>query len=151
MILLSSHLDIGIATTQLQNDLTKLDTCCFDNKLTKTMIFGPRHITKKTTIDPFYMKQHRLEMDDHYKYLGITLNKCLTFNLHLSNVIQQVTETGYLLRKIRPYLDEESSLLIYKTMILPYAASLSRKQVWTFSVSGDRIYEMRCPFVAAHL
>ena len=45
MILLSSHQDVGIATTQLQNDLTKLDTCCFDNKLsinykkTKTMIF----------------------------------------------------------------------------------------------------------------
>ena len=26
--------------------------------------------------------------------------------------------------------------------------SLSRVQVWTFSVLGDRIYEMRCPFVA---
>ena len=92
-ILLSSHQDVGIATTQLQNDLTKLDTWCFDNKLsinykkTKTMIFGPRHLTKKTTIDPFYMKQHRLEMVDHYKYLGITLDKHLTFNLHLSNVI----------------------------------------------------------------
>ena len=26
--------------------------------------------------------------------------------------------------------------------------SLSGEQVWTFSVLGDRIYEMRCPFVA---
>ena len=26
--------------------------------------------------------------------------------------------------------------------------SLSREQVWTFSVLGDRIYEMRCLFVA---
>ena len=105
-ILLSSHQDVGIATTQLQNDLSKLDTWCFDNKLsinykkTKTMIFGPRHLTKKTTIDPFYMKQRRLER--HYKYLGITFGKHLTFDLHLSNVIQQTTEKGYLLRKIRP-------------------------------------------------
>ena len=29
--------------------------------------------------------------------------------------------------------------------------SLSREQVWTFSVWGDRIYEMRCPFVAVGL
>ena len=29
--------------------------------------------------------------------------------------------------------------------------SLSREQVWTFSVLGDRIYEMRCPFVAVGL
>ena len=26
--------------------------------------------------------------------------------------------------------------------------SLSQEQVWKFSVLGDRIYEMRCPFVA---
>ena len=29
--------------------------------------------------------------------------------------------------------------------------SLSREQVWTFSVWGDRIYEMRCLFVAVGL
>ena len=29
--------------------------------------------------------------------------------------------------------------------------SLSREQVWTFSVSGHRIYEMRCLFQAANL
>ena len=29
--------------------------------------------------------------------------------------------------------------------------SLSWEQVWTFSVLGDRIYEMRCPFVAVGL
>ena len=29
--------------------------------------------------------------------------------------------------------------------------SLSREQVWTFSVLGDQIYEMRCPFLAVGL
>ena len=29
--------------------------------------------------------------------------------------------------------------------------SVSREQVWTFSVLGDRIYEMRCLFVAVGL
>ena len=29
--------------------------------------------------------------------------------------------------------------------------SLSREQVWTFSVLGDQIYEMRCLFVAMGL
>ena len=29
--------------------------------------------------------------------------------------------------------------------------SLSQEQVWTFSVLCDRIYEMRCPFVAVGL
>ena len=29
--------------------------------------------------------------------------------------------------------------------------SLRREQVWTFSVLGDQIYEMRCLFVAVEL
>ena len=29
--------------------------------------------------------------------------------------------------------------------------SLSREQVWTYSVLGDQIYEMRCLFVAVRL
>ena len=29
--------------------------------------------------------------------------------------------------------------------------SLSRKQLWTFSILGDQIYEMRCLFVAVGL
>ena len=29
--------------------------------------------------------------------------------------------------------------------------SLSREQFWTFSVLGDLIYEMRCPFVGVGL
>ena len=32
-----------------------------------------------------------------------------------------------------------------------YSVRLSREQVWTFSVLGDRIYEMRCLFVAVGL
>ena len=31
------------------------------------------------------------------------------------------------------------------------AFSLRQEQVWTFSVLGDRIYEMRCLFVAVEL
>ena len=29
--------------------------------------------------------------------------------------------------------------------------SLSQEQIWTFSIMGDRIYEMRCLFVAVGL
>ena len=32
-----------------------------------------------------------------------------------------------------------------------YVFSLSREQVWTLSVLGDGIHEMRCPFVAVGL
>ena len=113
------------------------------------MMFGPKNLIKKTNIDSLFMNQNRLDMVDHYKYLGITLDKLLNFNLHLANVIQQVTEKGYLLRKIQPYLDKESSLSIYKTMILPYAeygdflyshaASDKRKKIQTLQNTNIRL------------
>ena len=40
-------------------------------------------------------------------------------------------------------------ILTAKTCLEVY--SLSPEQVCTFSVLGDRIYEMRCPFVAVGL
>ena len=60
-----------------------------------------------------------------------------------------MTEKGYLLRKIRPYLDKESSLSICKTMILPYAeygdffysraASDKRKKIRTLQNTNIRL------------
>ena len=35
--------------------------------------------------------------------------------------------------------------------VLTYLFSISREQVWTFSVLGDRIYEMKCLFIAVGL
>ena len=41
--------------------------------------------------------------------------------------------------------------VIFSAKIFLDVFSLSQEQVWAFSVLGDRIYEMRCPFVAVGL
>ena len=41
--------------------------------------------------------------------------------------------------------------VIFMAKICLDVFSLSQEQVWIFSVLGDRIYEMRCPFVAVGL
>ena len=48
----------------------------------------------------------------------------------------------YVVRTARVIFTSKTSLDVF---------NLSREQVWTFSVLGDRIYEMRCLFVVVGL
>ena len=57
---------------------------------------------------------------DNYKYLGVTLDKGLNFQLHVKNVYNLAAHKIYLLGIIRPYLTIESALFVYKTKVLPY-------------------------------
>ena len=61
-----------------------------------------------------------LEVVDNYKYLGITLDSHLTYKAHIKNVISKVTHKLSVLTKLRKYLDTRTSLILYKSMILPH-------------------------------
>ena len=55
-----------------------------------------------------------------YKYLGVSIDKILSFWAHLNNTIKIVGHKISLLNKIRFYITEDAAIKIYKTMILPY-------------------------------
>ena len=61
-----------------------------------------------------------MEFVSQYKYLGVKLDSNLAFTKHLNNVIRIVSHKINLLAKVRQVVDNRASLLIYKTMILPY-------------------------------
>ena len=84
------------------------------------MLFGPRHKLKRTKCDKLQINYAKLEFVSQYKYLGVILDSNLAFTKHLNNVIRIVLHKINLLAKVRRYLENQASLLIYKTMILPY-------------------------------
>ena len=55
-----------------------------------------------------------------YKYLGVILDKSLSFVKHATNTIKKASHKVYLLFKLRPYLTNDACLKMYKTMVLPY-------------------------------
>ena len=61
-----------------------------------------------------------LEVVDNYKYLGIILDTHLTYKPHIKSVITKVTHKLSVLSKIRKYLDVHTSLVVFKSMILPH-------------------------------
>ena len=60
-----------------------------------------------------------LDKVSSYKYLGIQLDANLNFHKYLQDCIQRATYKIHMLAKIRSYIDFNSALTIYKTMILP--------------------------------
>lgn len=61
-----------------------------------------------------------LETVDKYKCLGIMLDENLSFIYHVNYTTSILSNKLYMLRKIRQYIDEETALLLHKTMILSY-------------------------------
>ena len=116
----------GSATAILQPDLDSFSKWCNSNKLslnvakTKLMIFGTRQKVKKAKNTQVYMNNQLLQTVPTYKYLGFTLDSVLSFNSHVSNVINLVLYKLNLLSKIRRFLKSATALKIYKSMILPY-------------------------------
>ena len=56
---------------------------------------------------------------DKYKYLGVTLDKEMSLSSLLTDVKKSVLNKLFNLRKLRYYINEKSSLAIYKQTILP--------------------------------
>ena len=60
-----------------------------------------------------------LDFVDTYKYLGTTLDKEMNLTGLLSDVKKSVLNKSFVLCKLRSYITEKCSLLIYKQTILP--------------------------------
>ena len=117
-----------IGTQQiLTQNLQHLHDWCETNKLTinvgktKSMYFGTTNQTKNLDYNiNIKLNNTVLQSVDHYKYLGVILDKNLNFKLHIENLLKTLKYKIYTLAKLRPYLSEQTSLNIYKTTILPY-------------------------------
>ena len=125
-VLLSKSKSIANARTDMQNDLNSIMLWCERNKLslnvkkTKNMLFGTRHRLKNTRCGKISINNTDLEIVNQYKYLGIILDSHLSYAKHLNNVVRMVSHKINLLGRVRQYLNYNASILVYKTMILPY-------------------------------
>ena len=57
---------------------------------------------------------------DYVKFLGITIDKHLNWNRHVSNISSSIAKGVGILYKLKNLLLEPSLLMIYNTLILPY-------------------------------
>ena len=61
-----------------------------------------------------------LVQKDHVKFLGLTIDKYLTWNHHVNNISISIAKGIGILYKVKYFLLEHSLRMIYNTLILPY-------------------------------
>ena len=72
-----------------------------------------------------------LEMKNYFKYLGILIDKNLSWKIHIDNVATKLSKTVGLIAKLRHFVPQHTLLNIYCALILPYLS-------YGLIVSGDR-------------
>ena len=105
----------------LQQDLKRFKLWCDRNQLTMN-IKKTKYVTfglKKIHNHQLYINENEFEKVISYKYLGITLDMNLNFNIHIENCLKLISHKAYLLSKIRKYIDVHTAIKINKSMILP--------------------------------
>ena len=125
-VIVTSAPNMYIIHRNLQHDLQNITNWCKGNELTlnikktKCMVLGTKHKIKRTPTIPIYIDNQSIDYVTTYKYLGITIDQTLNFNVHANQVIKTVSYKLFLLQKIRKYITTQAAINIYKAMVLPY-------------------------------
>ena len=157
-----SNVDPIICFRRAQVCLDLLTKWCYYNKLTinvkktKHMIV-PRHFDSLKTLNDRHVNISGLPLTNSgsYKYLGVVIDSGLTFDAMLDNTYNKANRKLYILKRIRPYITNSITLLIYKTCVLPlmeYADFLVESGAKTKVDKLERIQKraIRCADLGKH-
>ena len=125
-VLYQSGLNSHEASVKLQASLNHFVNWCSTNQLTiniqktKVMVFGSRHRVKKAKNVDIRINNDRLKLVPSYRYLGMSLDSTLNYNVHIASVLRTLLHKLSLLGKMKRYLNNDVALSIYRSMLLPY-------------------------------
>ena len=123
--ILISHRNLTELISIINRELSKVSSWFKCNKLslninkTNFMHFHTTR-TNETFLYNINIDNLPLEQKKHVKFLGITIDNHLTWNQHICNISSSIAKGIGVLYKVKDLLLEQSLLMIYNTLILPY-------------------------------
>jgi exonuclease III len=118
---------------KLQNEFSKLEKWCIDNRLkinkqkTKFSIFCRKNKFIPDTLNSMRLNDINIERSSHVKYLGIVVDEKLNWRQHIEELEKNLVKTVKSFRLIRNYLPNRVKLKIYYAYIhskIKYGISL---------------------------
>ena len=111
--------DIHTCSDMVSNKLT------LNTKKTNFVIFHPYqksvdYLPQLKIFDTDTNQYVSLEMKNYVKYLGILIDKNLSWKIHIDNVATKLSKTVGLIAKLRHFVPQHTLLNIYLALILPY-------------------------------
>ena len=89
-------------------------------KKCKLILFGTKKTVKKFQNINIHIDGCKLEIVDEFKYLGVILDKHLTWGPQLENVKTKILRNFHVLRRTRPFIDKNIAIVLYNTMVQSY-------------------------------
>ena len=111
---------------ELNNDLSKISSWPFQWKMNfnpdstkqaQKVIFSRK---LQNTNHPIEFNHDTVSLTDSQKHLGIVLDSRLDFNKHLEIILEKVSTTIGLLRKLQNLFPRKSLITVYKSFIRPH-------------------------------
>ena len=81
----------------------------------------------------------KLECSDYFNFLGITIDKHLTWKEHINLIANKISRTVGVINRLKNYIPENALLTIYNTLIIPHL----NYEILTWGFNSDRIFKIQ--------
>lgn len=129
-VLLQTGQDPRVVSNVLEKDLVTLTkyfrslNLILNVKKTKIINYDVRirKVSNKQALfnNDIQVDGQKIETVEKFKYLGIVIDGRLQFDVQLNSTIRNVNSKLYLQSRIRRCINNNTALIIYKSMVLPY-------------------------------
>ena len=122
-----SSSDVNIVTNALNNDLKNVSDWLSTNKLslntekTEYMIIGSHQRLRSIETEPaIYLGANKIKRVKSTKSLGLMLDETLSWNEQINALSNKVNKSLNVIKRLREFVDLETLLIAYKTLVQPY-------------------------------
>ena len=113
---LESNLNCTLLTV---SDCLKANKLSINVKKTHYMVWYPRSFTMDRSL-PSEFNGQQIEEGSETKFLGVILDNGFTWKSHIRHVRNKVSRGAGILKKLRPCVNNDTSLGLYYSFIYPY-------------------------------
>ena len=127
----------------INEELAKIDEWLKLNKLSlnvkksKFMLFYMPG--RNLQIPNLHINNIKLECLDSFNFLGITIDKHLTWKEHINLIANKISRTVGVINRLKNYIPENALLTIYNTLIIPHL----NYGILTWGFNQDRILKIQ--------
>ena len=118
--------DYNAIRSALSEDFNIIADWLSANKLTlnisktKSMLFGTSNMLSKSQALDISFESNSIEQVADFKYLGLTLDSELKFDVHLSALVKKIASRIGVLGKVRNYLSQKHLTMVYNSIVQPH-------------------------------
>ena len=123
--LTTSHYDYQSLIKTLNSELVAFKKWAIVNRLsintdkTISLLVTNRF---RDIITPLKLKLDKddINFDNSSRFLGIEIDRCIKFNIHIRNILSKISRTVGIFYKIKDYLSETQMINLYYSLVYPY-------------------------------